>query len=187
MVDTGTSDRIAPAEWTTLPDDRLLEVRMCDLALSIAGTFVEPLIAQVNEELDRRGLVRPHYWLSDEWFTPDGVPGVAVPFYLAHPRLEKLEKSQMLEVEGGEATSCLRILLDARSRAQVEHQLDMRTELRFGERDQELARQLDVDPNSMLVLGLDTLVEAETARLAGLLEGPRLRPVLLVRSPAGSD
>jgi hypothetical protein len=63
----------------------------------------------------------------------------------------------------------------------------MRTELRFGDLDEELARQLGVDANSMLVLGLDTLDEAETARLAGLLEGPRLQPVLLVHSPAGSD
>ena len=46
--------------------------------------------------------MRPHYWLSDEWFTPDGVPGVAIPFYLAHPRLAKLELAQMLEVEGGD-------------------------------------------------------------------------------------
>jgi hypothetical protein len=48
--------------------------------------------------------------LSDEWFTPDGVPGVAIPFYLAHPRLAKLEKAEMLEVEGGDPESCLRIL-----------------------------------------------------------------------------
>jgi hypothetical protein len=86
-----------------------------------------------------------------------------------------------------ERASCLRILLDARSRAQAEHQLDLRTELRFGDLDEELGRQLDVDPNSMLVLGLDSLAGAEAARLAGLLEGPRLRPVLLVRSPAGRD
>jgi hypothetical protein len=39
----------------------------------------------------------------------------------------------------------------------------------------------------MLVLGLDTLDADETARLAGLLEGPRLRPVLLVRPPVGAD
>jgi sulfate transport system ATP-binding protein len=86
-----------------------------------------------------------------------------------------------------ERASCLRVLLEARARAQVEHQLDLRTELRFGDLDEELARQLDVDLSSMLVLGLDTLGKAETARLAGLLEGPRLRPVLLVHSPAGSD
>jgi hypothetical protein len=34
----------------------------------------------------------------------------------------------------------------------------------------------------MLVLGLDTLDDAETARLAGLLEGAQLRPVLIVRA-----
>ena len=33
-----------------------------------------------------------------------------MPFYLAHPRLAKLELAQMLEVEGGDAESCLRIL-----------------------------------------------------------------------------
>ena len=58
-----------------------------------------------------RGLrFRPRYWLSDEWFTPDGVAGVAIPYYLAHPRLAKLELAQMLEVEGGDPESCMRIL-----------------------------------------------------------------------------
>src|SRR5439155_877872 len=41
---------------------------------------------------------------------PVGFPGIAIPFYLAHPRLAKLELAQMLEVEGGDAESCLRIL-----------------------------------------------------------------------------
>jgi sulfate transport system ATP-binding protein len=86
-----------------------------------------------------------------------------------------------------ERASCLRILLEARSRALTEHQLDLRTELRFGDLDAELARELGANPNSMLVLGFDTLDEAETARLPGLLEGPRLLPVLLVRSTTGSD
>ena len=81
------------------------------LALSIEGTEIEPRIAQLNAELAARGLTfKPHYYLSDEWFTPDGVPGIAIPFYLAHPRLAKLEQKEMLEVEGGDAESCLRIL-----------------------------------------------------------------------------
>ena len=112
MVDTDTADRDAlkPA-WTTLGDEALLEVRMCDLGLSIQGTELEPRIAQLNGELEARGLsFRPHYWLADDWFTPDGVPGIAIPFYLAHPRLAKLELAQMLEVEGGDAESCMRIL-----------------------------------------------------------------------------
>ncbi|HKB14175.1 MAG TPA: putative zinc-binding metallopeptidase [Vicinamibacterales bacterium] len=113
MVDTPAADPepLKAADWTTLSDEKLLEVRMCDLKLSIEGTELEGRIAQLNAELEARGLVfKPHYYLSDEWFTPDGVPGIAIPFYLAHPRLAKLEQNQMLEVEGGDAASCLRIL-----------------------------------------------------------------------------
>jgi hypothetical protein len=96
--------------WAEYSDEQLLAMRMCDLAVTIEGTELELRLAEVNAELDARGLVRPHYWLSDEWFTPDGVPGVAIPFYLAHPRLAKLELSQMLEVEGGDREGCLKIL-----------------------------------------------------------------------------
>ena len=114
MVDTASAtdpEPLKPADWTTLSDEKLLEVRMCDLGLTIAGTELEARIAQLGAELDARGLAfRPHYWLSDEWFTPDGVPGIAIPFYLAHPRLAKLERAEMLEVEGGDPESCLRIL-----------------------------------------------------------------------------
>ena len=56
---------------------------------------------RLYRELQRSGLrFRPHVWLSDEWFSPEGVPGLAVPFYLAHPRLLRLEKRQILEAEG---------------------------------------------------------------------------------------
>ena len=112
MVETAAADRqsLTPAEWANWPDEKLLDLRLCDLGLSIEGTELEQRIATVNAELERRGLVCPYYWLSDEWFTPDGVPGVAIPFYLAHPRLAKLELAQMLEVEGGDPESCLKIL-----------------------------------------------------------------------------
>jgi hypothetical protein len=97
-------------EWVSLPDDKLLELRLCDLGLTIEGTELEQRVARLNAELVDRGLHTPHYWLSDEWFTPDGVPGIAIPFYLAHPRLAKLELTQMLEVEGGDEESCAKIL-----------------------------------------------------------------------------
>ena len=128
MVETDTADRDAlkPAAWTTLGDEALLEIRMCDLGLAIAGTELEPRIARLNAELEARGLTfRPHYWLSDDWFTPDGVPGIAIPFYLAHPRLAKLEHNLMLEVEGGDAESCLRIL-----RHEAGHAIDNAYQLR---------------------------------------------------------
>ncbi|MBA5874404.1 MAG: hypothetical protein GDA66_07630 [Nitrospira sp. CR1.2] len=96
------------AEWS---DEQLLDLRMCDLDLRLDGTFYQEPIAQLYRELEaRRLLFRPHVWISDEWFTPDGVPGIAVPFYLAHPRLTRLEASQMLEVEGGTHDWCMRIL-----------------------------------------------------------------------------
>jgi sulfate/thiosulfate transport system ATP-binding protein len=81
-----------------------------------------------------------------------------------------------------ERASRLRLLLNARSTAQSEHGLDLRTELRFGDPDTELERELSVDPNSMLVIGVDELDEPATARIKALLEGAKPRPVLIVRA-----
>ena len=128
MVETAATDPepLKLGDWTALSDEKLLEVRMCDLGLSIEGTEIEPRIAQLNAELEARGLAfKPHYYLSDEWFTPDGVPGIAIPFYLAHPRLAKLERAEMLEVEGADPESCLRIL-----RHEAGHAIDNAYQLR---------------------------------------------------------
>lgn len=101
----------ARPDWTELPDEQLLDLRLCDLPLSVAGSWLEARIDELYRELEARDLTfRPHFWLSAEWFTPDGVPGVAIPFYLAHPRLMRLEKAQMLEVEGGTPQWCMQIL-----------------------------------------------------------------------------
>lgn len=103
--------RLPPAEWEGWDDEHLLDLRLCDLDLKIEGSPLEPRVAELYAELADRGLAfRPHFWLSDEFFTPDGIPGVAVPFYLAHPRLARLEQNQMFEVEGGTPEWCLRIL-----------------------------------------------------------------------------
>ena len=129
MVETNAAgDRraLTPDDWASFTDEQLLDVRMCDLGVAIEGTDLEARIAQLKAELRARRLsFRPYFWLSDEWFTPDGVPGVAIPFYLAHPRLAKLELAQMLEVEGGDEKTCLRIL-----RHEVGHALDNAYDLR---------------------------------------------------------
>jgi hypothetical protein len=117
---------VTEPRWASYSDEELLQVRMCDLGVSLTGTAVEARLARLNGELESRGMVfRPHYYLSDEWFTPDGVPAVAIPFYLAHPRLEKLELAQMLEVEGADEEPCLRIL-----RHEVGHAVDNAYDLR---------------------------------------------------------
>ena len=98
---------------------------MCDLDLRIEGTDLQQRISIVDAQLKARGLICPHYWISNEWFSPDGVPGVAVPFYLLHPRLARLELAQMLEVEGGDEETCLKIL-----RHEAGHAIDNAYQLR---------------------------------------------------------
>jgi hypothetical protein len=106
--------------WEDWPDHRLLDLRLSDLGLEIERSRLASSIRQVYRELARRGIrFRPHFWLAEEWFSPDGIPGVAVPFYLAHPRLMQLERRQMLEVEGGTQEGCMRLL-----RHEVGHALD---------------------------------------------------------------
>jgi hypothetical protein len=97
--------------WAKLTDEQLLELRFCDLGLTIRGSFLESRVKQVLDELRNNNLrFRSHFWLSNDWYTPDGVPGVALPFYLAHPRLMRLEERQMLEVEGGTHGWCMRLM-----------------------------------------------------------------------------
>jgi hypothetical protein len=111
--------RVGPA-WADFDDDALLNLRFCDLDLRLEGTELESRIEQLYGEIEARQIVlRPHCWLSEEWFSPDGVPGIALPFYLAHPRLAELEDRMMLDVEGGTAESCMRIL-----RHEAGHALD---------------------------------------------------------------
>jgi hypothetical protein len=97
--------------WTRLSDEELLDLRLCDLGLRIEGSPVERPLKKLYSELERRGVrLLPHYWISQEWFSPDGVPGIAIPFYLLHPRLKRLERRFMEEVEGGNAESLMKIL-----------------------------------------------------------------------------
>lgn len=108
---TITRRRRRKPAWADLPDEELLDLRFCDLGLRIENTIVEERVERLYEEMASRGIrLRPHVWLSSEWFSPDGVPGIAVPFYLAHERLTKLEKGMMLEVEGGPEQKCMRLL-----------------------------------------------------------------------------
>ena len=97
--------------WEDLPEEELLGLRFCDLNLKIAGTELEPAIDRLYGELAQRGIgFRPHCWLAQEWFSPDGIPGIAIPFYLAHRRLAGIERRFMREVEGGNRNWLMRIL-----------------------------------------------------------------------------
>jgi hypothetical protein len=97
--------------WVVLKDEELLASRICDLGVRIEGSELEPRVNQLCDELTARDVtLRPDCYLGDEWFSPEGVPAIAIPFYLAHPRLKSLELHQMLEVEGGTPEWCQRLL-----------------------------------------------------------------------------
>ena len=112
--------------WARLSDEQLLSLRFCDLKLSVEGSPLRRHVERLYSELENRGLdFKPHVWLSEEWFSPDGVPGIAVPFFLAHPRLERLERRIMRAAEGGNSRWLMRIL-----RHEAGHALDNAYRLR---------------------------------------------------------
>jgi hypothetical protein len=79
----------APAEV-----QELLGKRISQLGLKLEGSPVERFVVQLHRELERKGLKRwkPVCYLSDEWGCPDGHPVIGIPFYLADPKLARLER-----------------------------------------------------------------------------------------------
>ena len=97
--------------WASLKDEELLKLRICDLGVKIEGSWLEERLQNLYKELASKGLaIQPQAYLGDEWFSPEGIVAIAIPFYLAHPRLMALEKKIMLEVEGGNPDWCMRLL-----------------------------------------------------------------------------
>ncbi len=97
--------------WEDYSDEELLELRFCELGLALDSCPLASGVLQLMDELAAKGVAfRPHVWISSEWFSPDGVAGIAVPFFLAHPRLTALERHQMHDVEGGSYEECKRLL-----------------------------------------------------------------------------
>ena len=138
--------------WEDLRDPELLDIRFRDLRLRVGNSSVQPEVHRLYAELERRGIrFRPHVWLSTEWFSPDGVPGIAVPFFAAHPRLCRLERRMMGEVEGATSRWRLRIL-----RHEAGHALDNAFRLRrradwrevFGNPSKPYPRDYSVRPGS---------------------------------------
>jgi hypothetical protein len=107
--------------WAALRDDELLDVPLRDLRLRVETSRMAPALARVERELGRTGITqfRPYAWFSTGWFTPHGATGFAIPFYLAHPRLVRLERSMLGFAEGDDPAFCMRLV-----RHEVGHALD---------------------------------------------------------------
>lgn len=97
--------------WASLDDAALLEWRIRALNLRLEGSELEPMVRQLHDELAAKGLnFAPPCHVGDEWFVPQGIPIIFVPFFLVHERLRNLERRMMLEVEGETPEWCMRLL-----------------------------------------------------------------------------
>ncbi len=109
-----------------MDDSSILALRFRDLELPRGSGMVAAHMRDLHADLRSRGIrFRPHYWYAEEWFSPDGVPGIALPFYLAQPRLMRLERRFMHQVEGGNSRWLMRIL-----RHEAGHAIDTAYRLR---------------------------------------------------------
>ena len=99
------------AAWADLPEEALLELKISALSLALPGTELQPLVEQLYNDLVQKGLTfQPPCYVGDEWFVPVGIPAIAIPFFLVHPRLRELERKLMLEVEGDTRAEFLRLI-----------------------------------------------------------------------------
>lgn len=102
---------IRASRLNEMTDSEILALRFCDLPVTLKGSTVEQRAKVVFDELARRGIrFRPSLWIAHEWYNPDGTAGFAVPFYLLHPRLTRLERTMMYEAEGASLPESMSIL-----------------------------------------------------------------------------
>lgn len=94
------------------PDADLHGTTLRDLGLTVAGTPLEPILAEFGRELATVGLagLDPEYYLSTEWGVPFPSTAIAIPFYLARPDLTALHASRTGLVEGDGRADTLRYL-----------------------------------------------------------------------------
>ena len=138
--------------WARDDDATLCARRFCDLRLTIEGSTLQPRVERLHAELAARGIdFSPPVWLSSDWFSPDGVPGIGAPFYLAHPRLARLERSQRLTVEGATSAECMRLLRHEAGHAiDTAYSLSRRPEWQqsFGRRSEPYRASYRIDPRT---------------------------------------
>jgi Putative zinc-binding metallo-peptidase len=89
-----TFDHVQEIEKSRPGLQQILNQPIRDLGLKIEGSPLQPLVEQLYNELEKKGLLKFHplCYLSDEWGCPSGEPVIGIPFYLANADLGHLEK-----------------------------------------------------------------------------------------------
>jgi len=85
--------------WETVRFE-LLKTRISGLPLAVEGSPLERHVARLRREMEAKSLrFEPEVYLTDSWGCPDRTPVIGVPFYLADPRLARLEEEQAGDIE----------------------------------------------------------------------------------------
>lgn len=114
--------------------EKLLDTKISDLKVSIKNSYFHELIKQLNYELKLKSIhFKPTIWISDEWFSPDGSAGFAIPFWLLTPELQALEKHMIGYCEGEGTDWSMKLL-----RHECAHALDNAFHLRKSKKRQSL-------------------------------------------------
>ena len=89
-----SSERVRAFESASPDIKALLPQQISRLGLRLEGSPLERYVQMLYTELARKGLrrFRPPCYLTDEWGCPDREPIIGIPFYLADPKLARLEK-----------------------------------------------------------------------------------------------
>lgn len=78
----------------------IMQIRVKDLQLEIPIEYRLQIHKLFSALAQKNIKWRPHIWTADEWFSPDGVSGFAIPFVLCHPKLIQIEKEFLGLCEG---------------------------------------------------------------------------------------
>jgi hypothetical protein len=91
---------VANFEKAPVEVQEILSKPIQQLGLKLEGSPLERFVQQLYKELAAKGLnrFRPRCYLTDEWGCPNMEPVIGIPFYLADPKLQRLE-SEMNDIE----------------------------------------------------------------------------------------
>jgi predicted nucleic acid-binding protein len=96
---SGKSIRSLVQSWETVRFE-LLKTPVSKLSLAVEGSPLERYVRRLRREMEaKRFRFKPEVYLTDGWGCPDRTPVIGIPFYLADPRLVRLEEEQAGEVE----------------------------------------------------------------------------------------
>lgn len=135
-----------------LIDKELLDTPIYKLGLENLDMPFPAQIERLFSTLSKRGLnIDLKIWPSDEWFSPEGKAGIAIPFTLMHPRLIALEKKILGFCEGSTPKEFYKLLVHECGHA-IDHAFKLKEDARrdkvFGDSNKKYPRYYIPKPYS---------------------------------------